>query len=496
MPWHEKTRDIHQDREPCSSIGKGSKHIILYMLRVLLLIIMTLSGSLHAASYDAIISAALSVSPDAQAAELSYQAGLLSIAEAELDDEYDISITASVSPLADDMQILGVDDLSFSMTLPDDDTTITASLPFGIRYDSEGATLQPGASISHTFDWGRDTDTLEDLQVQALRISVEHDHASDLIAVRRSVISLMLELLTNDRNILEAEENLRDAEKELSDSLSLGIVSEDSIAYMELELSSRRYEDSLRILEEERTELEMRYASMVGSEWSGVDSIPYPSFPVLDPASSSTLLSADIQAAIAGEEVLVEESRQNPLKLIAGAEVSASADISNGIYSDPDGVSEVASLMGSLGWEGANWSLSASGGGSFSSDHSFTPALTFSGSWKSGTSRSDEITLRSLRNTALILENEAKDARRTFSEESSSLWRSILAWEREEAEMKAQLDYEEALAEMADIKHERGIISDEDLHDTMLSLSLLKMDRDILLLEGLELQAEAEALLL
>ena len=49
---------------------------------------------------------------------------------------------------------------------------------------------------------------------------------------------------------------------------------------------------------------------------------------------------------------------------------------------------------------------------------------------------------------------------------------------------------------MAAIKHERGMISDEELHDQMLSLSLLRMDEDILLLEGLSLQAEAEALLL
>ena len=466
------------------------------MLRVLLLLIIVLAGPLHAASYDSIISAALSVSPDARAAELSHQAGLLSIAEAELDDEYDISITASVSPLEDEMRIFGVDDLSLSMTLPDDDTTITASLPFGFRYDSEGATLRPGASISHTFDWGRDTDILEDLQLQALRISVEHDYSSDVIAVRRSVISLMIELLTNERNRLEAEESLRDAEKELSDALSLGIVSEESIAYMELELSVRRYEDSLRILDEESNELGMRYAAMVGEEWSGVDSIPYPSFPSLDPASSSTLRSADIQAAIAGEEVLIEESRQDPRKLIAGADVSAVTDIRKGIYSDPDGVSEVASLTGWLGWEGDNWSLTASGGGSFASDHTFTPALTFSGSWRNGSSRSDEITLRSLRNSALIRENEAKDARRAFSEESSALWRRILSWEREEAETRAQIGYEDALAQMAAIKHERGMISDEELHDQMLSLSLLRMDEDILLLEGLSLQAEAEALLL
>ena len=467
------------------------------MLSVVLLLLLLLSGPLYAADYGSIIESALSESPEARSAELSYQAGLLSIAEAELDDEYDLAFSASVSPLEDDMRILGVEDLSFSMTLPDDDTTITASLPFGVRYDAEGATLRPGASISHTFDWGRDSDILEDLQLQALRLSVESDYASDIISVRRSVISLMIELLSNERGIMEAEESLRDAEKELADGLSLGIITENSIPYMEMELSVRRYEDSLRILEEEKAELEMRFSSLVGEEWSGVESIPSPVFPDLDSAVSSSLLAADIQAAIAGEEVLLEESSQSPRKLIAGADVSASADIHKGIYSDHDGsLAEIASLTGRLGWEGDSWSLMASGGGSFSSDHSFTPALTLTGSWKSGSTRSDELTLRSLRNTALIRENEARDARRTFNEERSAVSRRVLSWEREKAEMEAQLGYERALADMAVLKHERGMISEEDLHDSLFSLSLLEMDAIILSLEGLELQAEAEALLL
>lgn len=45
-------------------------------------------------------------------------------------------------------------------------------------------------------------------------------------------------------------------------------------------------------------------------------------------------------------------------------------------------------------------------------------------------------------------------------------------------------------------RYGKGLATEEDIHDTELDTELLGFDRDILLMEGLALQTEAEMLIL
>ena len=106
-------------------------------MAVFLLLLLSAS-SLFSASFDEVVSLALTASPDAEAAELNHEAMLLDIMEAELDDVYDFSIETAISPLSDGMDSIDVQSLSFSMISPDDNTSLTASVPFSIYYDGSG----------------------------------------------------------------------------------------------------------------------------------------------------------------------------------------------------------------------------------------------------------------------------------------------------------------------------------------------------------------------
>ena len=222
-----------------------------------LFIVLLLSAQLlGAASYSDMIAAAENNGPDAAGARLAYEAGLISIAESELDDTADYSLAFSADPLSEiDDGILRISELSFSAVLPDDDTTITASIPSGLRYDGRGAVLSPSASISHTFDWGHNDDRLRDLQTEALRLSVERQYGTDILSIRRSVISLISDLISNERELLSSQEELRDIDREINDSLKLGIITEGSIVYEELMLERKRAEDSIGIGKREKEEL-------------------------------------------------------------------------------------------------------------------------------------------------------------------------------------------------------------------------------------------------
>ena len=129
-------------------------------MAVFLLLFLSAS-SLFSASFDEVVSLALTASPDAEAAELNHEAMLLDIMEAELDDVYDFSIETAISPLSDGMDSIDVQSLSFSMISPDDNTSLTASVPFSIYYDGSGGEVFPSFSVSHVFDWGHTSNALE-----------------------------------------------------------------------------------------------------------------------------------------------------------------------------------------------------------------------------------------------------------------------------------------------------------------------------------------------
>ena len=463
------------------------------MKRFLIFLFLSLFSLLYAAEYEEIMRSALSDSPSAEQAEIHHESGLISLLEAELDDEYDFSAEIAVSPLDDGIRRLNVDSLSFSLVTPDDDTTISASVPFAFAYDMSGGFLVPSASFRHVFDWGHDDETLKDLQREVLGMSVSREYQEDMLSIKRSVISILSELLSNEKAAKEAEEALRDAVKEKEDALTLGIVTKDSLSYLELELGEQRAEDSLAILQKEHEALVIRYQTLTGLEWDGLEVIPEPSFPdILSCTASSAVKEADIQAEIAREEVLVAESLQNPEHLVTGVNAGGYIGIGEGIRSEENPLS----LEGVIGWEGKNWTLTVSGGGVWDSFFSFSPQLTLSAGFQSGSGKSDELEMRSLRNTARMREVEASDQRRSFNENVQDLWGRILRWEREKGELEATLRYQEALSGMQELKYERGMITKEELDESRNELSSLAIDYDIKKLEGLALEAEAESLIL
>ena len=447
---------------------------------------------LFATSFDTIIGSAEENGYQAERAKLQYESGLIALEQAELEDRTDYSISFQLEPLQENNEIISVSDLSFSVALPDDDTTISASLPFSTRYDASGALISPSVSVEHVFDWGMDDDGLKELQNASSRLSVNREYSSDMLSLRASIINSISSLLSNEKSLKEEEENLRDLQRSLSSSLKLGDISEDSILYMEAMLSIKRSEDTIKILNDEKNELEKQFMSLTGLTWDGVEDIPQPVFPdILSIDTSSELEESDLYARIAEEEYLLELSQQNPKKLSVGATADSDRYLGEGLNVNPSLEKNNIGVLGEIGWEGRNWNLGLSGGGTWDEDYSFTPVLTISGTWHSdSSSESDELTLRSLQNTATLRRGEYLDLRRSFEEESLDFWNRILSWERSSAELDAEMDYQTALLEYTKVRYERGLIPDEDLHDAEFELELLEIDRSVLLLEGLSLETE------
>ena len=66
----------------------------------------------------------------------------------------------------------------------------------------------------------------------------------------------------------------------------------------------------------------------------------------------------------------------------------------------------------------------------------------------------------------------------------------MLSWRRSFSELESEIEYRDALLSSIEVRLERGLATEEEYEDAALDLELLYIDRDILLLEGLSLEAE------
>ncbi len=459
-----------------------------FLFTILLLIPFTLSG----ASYQEIISQARKNSIDIANAELTYESGMLSVQRLEAADKAGYSASLRVSPYDYD-DAVSVEALGASYISPDGNTELSVGMPFTVGYDGQGAMLGPEIALYHTFDWGTDDEELKRLEAGRARLSTERVYNETLIAADRTVISLIISILNNERSMIETEEEIRNLKKDLSDELALETLSEDSIIFIEEKLAIARAENELAVLKREHRYLEERFLTLTGMEWEGITDIPSPVFPDISGVPSS-LEEYYYDMEIAREEYNIAESENNPMYLRLGASADSSLYLGTGLMND--GVrsfNDSITAQGLIELTAGEWSLSASGGGTWTERNSFSPALSIGASWTRDTeSELDDLELRTLLNDALIAANDYSDRKREFDEEREELIYSILSWQRSFSSNEGDIEYQKALSEYRKALYERGLGTEEELHDAKTSEELTLMERDILLLEGLQLALDAK----
>ena len=95
-------------------------------------------------------------------------------------------------------------------------------------------------------------------------------------------------------------------------------------------------------------------------------------------------------------------------------------------------------------------------------------------------------------NEAVLKRNDLREAEDSFAEEGADIWNRILSWQMEWDEMEAEIGYREALLGNIRTRYSRGLAAEEEVHDAEHLLSTLGLERSILALSGLSLEAEAE----
>ena len=457
------------------------------MKHIAFLLALLLPFSISAASYSDIMNVAEEMSIEEKNAAISYESSLLSASLLDKEDEMGYSVSLRAEPFQYD-DAISITALDASFIFPDEDTEISASIPFDVKYSGKGALLHPSLSLSHRFDWAHDDKRLSSLEAEYARFTAQENYDRAISSFRKNMISLMIALLENERDMKEAEETLSDLKKDFSDSVYLRTVTEGTVLYKELELLISRAEGSLSALKEEREYLEWRYTSYTGLEWDGVDDIPDAVFPSLE-GESPSVKEAYYEMEIASEEYLVEKSRIKPLNLTLGGDVSSTVGIGELISSSAE---ENLKAGLSLALNTDEWNVEVSGGGSWDRNYSFTPSLSIGAVWSRNTEKdSDTVTLKRLMNDALSASNGYQKALIDDYDEKESLLSSILSWKRSYADAEDECAYRRAMLEYQEELYKRGLGTEEDLSDASLEAETAEYDLKIAKLNGLSLMLDA-----
>ena len=463
----------------------------------LLLLLLILGSVLSAASYEDIMASALSSSLTVRSNELTYQNNLLSIQQSELEDEAVWSASVSATPYGSSEKLeegIMVSTAEVSVQLPDDgETTFTLSSPLYVGYSDGSFSITPGLSASHTFNFNYyDEDVLDRLQTELSRVTTERSYLNALYSFKKTVISAVSSIVTLEEQLESLRYDQAVAVRDLENSLKLGKVTESSISYKQSKLTIDKNASSIASYEKQLENAKGVYLSTVGEEWSGLEEVPLPVFALeLGFSGNSETESYRLEARIAEEEALQQDYVVNGKAL--SLEGSAGYSYCNDDYWTALGSgSGVDSLDLSLGltYSSRKFSVGATAGVSFDTDDwSASPVVTVFGSWTTDSSKkSDRLELNKLRNEAVIASNDYLDARTEYVNELQELQASISEWEFDYEMLVANEEYLEAMLDYTRQSYELGIATKDELEDAEHELGLARYDRQLLLLEGLDLE--------
>lgn len=459
---------------------------------------------IYSASYNDILSSAKNNSYSFQNSKLSYQNSLISINAMDREDEPVWTVSGTITPYseASENKDLTTSQLEASLTLPNDGgTTIKLASPFTVGYEDGYFAISPSVSASHSFNLNPyDSDYLSDLRSSKNHLDAELSFSKSELSFENQVLSLMKTILTQEKSIKSTEKQIADARKRVEDNLSLGVITADSYPYKEAMLNIQMLENNLDTQKKSYETSLSDYRNMTGLEWDGVTDLPEPSlvFEVSENGNSS-IISSSLNLQIAERAVEEQDKKMNPSAIELSGSLAfdvnnharkQTINIPGGVIQEKDVLDTVAGKL-TLGYTGNSWRVNGtfSGGMDLSSNPTFVPAITISGTWSSNlTKNTEQDKLDSLKNDSLKASNDYQNAVIEYQKELFNLRNEVSLYSSEVDYNKNNREYLEAKLALEQQSYEMGLSSQQDVDDAKFELELSRYDDIMLQLDGLILE--------
>jgi type 1 glutamine amidotransferase len=468
---------------------------------VLVLVLILGITSAFSQSLEDIVSKALGESSQMQDLEITKNNALLTQRISDAEEGVGISISSGTvsttyDPSKNSYEFM-TSGVGASFVLPNDgDTTISVStgkmsyLPNGSAF-----AISPTVSASHTLTYGYTTDNRQSLANRQTELLATSSYESSKLNFTNTIYKQISSLLENEKSIKQTEKQIEDLRLDLEQNLSLKLIREGSLTHETQKQAIASQEATLSGLQASRELLLRQYATLTGSTWEGVDSIPEP---VLDFSSNeegnSNVLMQSLALSMAKEDLALKmaEFENKSLKLSGGI---ASSTIDTVFNNDKGDINTVTPEL-SATLSGKQFSLTGKVEGTYDiSKNDFTPTVSISGNWSNNpTSTTDSLTVQKLQNEVLLAEIAYANAKNDYQQSATSLENRIASWNLSYMLLGQTMDYHKQVLEQQQDLAKRGLATQREVDDAAFTSQMDAYDMATTLLEGLQLENEIRIL--
>lgn len=464
---------------------------------VLCLVLIIGTTSAFSQSLEDIVSRALGESTQMQDLEITKNNALLTQSISQAEDDVGITVSsgevsATYDPSVNAYQFR-TSGVGASFVLPDDGNTTLGVTTGLLTYQASGSTyaINPTISASHTLTYGYTTDNRESLANRQTEVLATSSYESSKLNYTNTIYKQISSLLENEKSIKQTEKQIEDLRLDLEQNLSLKLIREGSLTHETQKQAIASQEATLSGLQASRELLLRQYATLTGSTWEGVDSIPEP---VLDFSSNeqgnSNVLMQSLALSMAKEDLALKmaEFENKSLKLGGSLNLGASNKISENETITP-GIS--ATLAGK------QFSLTGKVEGTYdiTANDFIPPTVSISGSWSNNpTSTTDSLTVQKLQNEVLLAEIAYANAKNDYQQSVTSLENRIASWNLSYMLLGQTMDYHQQVLEQQQDLAERGLATKSEVDDATFAVEMDAYDMATTLLSGLQLENEIRIL--
>ncbi len=471
------------------------KRIGFYLLAILVVS----TSTLPAVPIEAVIEASHRSSALLQAYRLSRESGELSLEEIRETLSVDVDASATFDEITYTAGTATVREeglignLDVTLSLPSEGNTTVILTPGQILYgiNSSAFAASPEIGISHSFSLRDDGDTLQDLRDAKSALNNEYLYRQNVSNLNISIYSKLVDILTYEKNILSAEQDITELRQTMENTLALGTYGEESSLYRGYQLQMTTLERSKASGEKYLALSKAQFAQIAGIDYQKLDTIEFPSlsFTPLSTGNSELILSElDVQIAREQLELLQRQSvASGSTWTVPSFSLNGDAKVS---YVNTGTSTADYTLSAGAGYTGGAFSTTAQVGLDISSTGKLSPSVTIGGSWSSPSTASKSLQERVYANALSTAELTYVQDQLTYQNDSQKLSNDMLSWQSEVSEFNLTLEYHQSGLATAQEGFSIGLNTERDVREAEAELALDAYNQQILALEGLILEEQ------
>jgi hypothetical protein len=457
--------------------------------KIIGLLLLLIATPIFATSLDEVVNETLTNSATVESAKNTLLSNQLTAQLLLVEDNPSFSISTGTLSWGDNGSESDYEsDYSLSPNLTiylndDNDTSISAKSEFSID-DGEITGQKLSAAIESTIDLN-DEDISDDLTAEMNLYEATYLYNNSLLTVKSQVYTYIKNVLTYEKNLVEANNTLSVYQDDYSNAIEIGTYSEEDVA-AKLQLSKIESQKNLIEQYEKTVALtKQQFESYTGLEYSTFDDFEDIELSIDATKLNSPIKIADYQTQIYEEELRLLKQDTNEVALTGGVAYDEDDDTT-----DPTTTSintEATYSVNNLSFTGGTkgtWNMSTG---------SFTPYVTAIVTYTSdSTTAEDELEIQSMA-------NKVQSSKLDYQEELSDHTLNVFSLQNDiqlsNLELQ-QFNFDKSVnlmnLENQQLLFDNGLLTSTDLDEAKMEVQVDLLEEQILKLERLILQTDID----